>query len=159
MRLTQLLLVSANAGTRTGMRSLKSQSTPRPCHQQQVSKKYSPGWPRESLVYHSTPQGPESALRVLPLAGKHEGLCRGDSIWTDSTLRRLVLLGRLGPYLPHLPPYSALTSCACLPPCLAVHADGSREYDAHNLFGTAMAMRSHAAAAEVMGKRPFMLLR
>jgi hypothetical protein len=48
---------------------------------------------------------------------------------------------------------------ACLPPCLAVHADGSREYDAHNLFGTAMAMRSHAAAAEVMGKRPFMLLR
>lgn len=74
-RLTQLLLVSANAGTRTGMRSLKSQSTPRSCHQQQVSKKYSPGWPRESVVYHSTPQGPESALRVLPLAGKHEGLC------------------------------------------------------------------------------------
>jgi hypothetical protein len=41
----------------------------------------------------------------------------------------------------------------------AVHADGTLEYDAHNLFGTAMALRSAKAATEVIGKRPFFLLR
>jgi alpha-glucosidase (family GH31 glycosyl hydrolase) len=45
-------------------------------------------------------------------------------------------------------------SCAC-----AEHADGAREYDAHNLFGTTMAMRNSKAATAVMGKRPFLLLR
>jgi alpha-glucosidase (family GH31 glycosyl hydrolase) len=41
----------------------------------------------------------------------------------------------------------------------AEHADGTREYDAHNLYGTTMAMRSNPAATEVIGKRPFFLLR
>jgi hypothetical protein len=40
-----------------------------------------------------------------------------------------------------------------------VHADGTREYDAHNLFGTAMAVRNTKAATEIIGKRPFFILR
>jgi alpha-glucosidase (family GH31 glycosyl hydrolase) len=42
---------------------------------------------------------------------------------------------------------------------LAVYADGTTEYDAHNLFGTAMTMHTHAAAVDIMGKRPFMMVR
>lgn len=41
----------------------------------------------------------------------------------------------------------------------AVHADGSTEYDAHNLYGTTMAMRFHAAFTAITGKRPFILSR
>ncbi|KAF8061064.1 alpha-glucosidase [Scenedesmus sp. PABB004] len=42
----------------------------------------------------------------------------------------------------------------------ALHADGATEYDAHNLYGTAMAMRHHAAALAVNpGRRPFILTR
>jgi hypothetical protein len=43
--------------------------------------------------------------------------------------------------------------------CPAVYADGTTEYNAHNLFGTAMTMRTHAAAVEVMGRRPFVMVR
>jgi hypothetical protein len=41
----------------------------------------------------------------------------------------------------------------------AVYADGTTEYNAHNLFGTAMTMHTHEAAVEVMGRRPFMMVR
>ncbi|WIA20052.1 hypothetical protein OEZ85_005917 [Tetradesmus obliquus] len=41
----------------------------------------------------------------------------------------------------------------------AVHADGTTEYDAHNLYGTTMAMRFHAAFTAITGKRPFILSR
>eukprot|EP00775_Hariotina_reticulata_P010104 gene10104-10260_t len=41
----------------------------------------------------------------------------------------------------------------------ARHADGSLEYDAHNLFGTTMAMRHYEAFTSLFGKRPYMILR
>jgi alpha-glucosidase (family GH31 glycosyl hydrolase) len=44
--------------------------------------------------------------------------------------------------------------------CLfAVHANGAREYDVHNLYGTAMALEHHAAVEKITGKRPFLLTR
>lgn len=43
--------------------------------------------------------------------------------------------------------------------CATVHADGTTEYDAHNLYGTTMAMRFHAAFTAITGKRPFILSR
>uniref|UniRef100_A0A383VTZ3 Maltase n=1 Tax=Tetradesmus obliquus TaxID=3088 RepID=A0A383VTZ3_TETOB len=41
----------------------------------------------------------------------------------------------------------------------ALHADGTKEYDAHNLYGTAMAMRHHEALVAITGERPFILSR
>jgi len=41
----------------------------------------------------------------------------------------------------------------------AVHADGTLEYDAHNLFGTAMGKAHYQAVLAVTGKRPFLLSR
>ncbi|WIA20582.1 hypothetical protein OEZ85_004970 [Tetradesmus obliquus] len=41
----------------------------------------------------------------------------------------------------------------------ALHANGAREYDAHNLYGTAMALEHHAAVEKITGKRPFLLTR
>ncbi|KAF8062770.1 Alpha-glucosidase [Scenedesmus sp. PABB004] len=41
----------------------------------------------------------------------------------------------------------------------AKHADGALEYDAHSLFGTAMAKAHFEAFAKVTGKRPFQILR
>lgn len=69
-------------------------------------------------------------------------LCRGDMLCHIGLLQTAMLL-LCGP--PHF--------------CAAVHADGAKEYDAHNLFGTTMAMQSNKAATEVIGKRPFFILR
>ncbi|KAF8062769.1 alpha-glucosidase [Scenedesmus sp. PABB004] len=41
----------------------------------------------------------------------------------------------------------------------AKHANGAREYDAHNLYGTSMAWAHYNSVAEVTGKRPFLLTR
>lgn len=41
----------------------------------------------------------------------------------------------------------------------AAHANGARQYDTHNLFGTSMAMNHHTAFKAVVGKRPFLLSR
>lgn len=41
----------------------------------------------------------------------------------------------------------------------AEHADGTTEYDAHNLYGTSMAQRHYEAAVAVTNKRPFLLTR
>ena len=60
-----------------------------------------------------------------------------------------------GPFRNHA--VAVCLSASCL--CPAVHADGTREYDAHNLFGTAMAVRNTKAATEIIGKRPFFILR
>jgi hypothetical protein len=43
--------------------------------------------------------------------------------------------------------------------CSAEHADGTLEYDAHNLFGTTMAIRHYEAFTSLFKKRPFMVLR
>jgi hypothetical protein len=40
-----------------------------------------------------------------------------------------------------------------------VHTNGAREYDVHNLYGTAMALEHHAAVEKITGKRPFLLTR
>lgn len=41
----------------------------------------------------------------------------------------------------------------------ALHANGAREYDAHNLYGTSMALEHHKAVIDITGKRPFLLTR
>lgn len=41
----------------------------------------------------------------------------------------------------------------------AGHFDGSTEYNAHNLFGTAMAATHYPVVANITGKRPFLLSR
>eukprot|EP00878_Enallax_costatus_P002700 GHUV01002888.1.p1 GENE.GHUV01002888.1~~GHUV01002888.1.p1 ORF type:complete len:873 (+),score=203.93 GHUV01002888.1:194-2812(+) len=41
----------------------------------------------------------------------------------------------------------------------ALHANGVKEYDAHNLYGTAMALEHHKAFIDITGKRPFLLTR
>jgi alpha-glucosidase (family GH31 glycosyl hydrolase) len=50
-------------------------------------------------------------------------------------------------------------AAACAALHTAVHADGTTEYDAHNLYGTTMAMRFHEAFTGITGKRPFILSR
>lgn len=45
------------------------------------------------------------------------------------------------------------------PPCPAVRHGGVREYDTHNLFGTAMAHDHYRAFKAITGKRPFLLTR
>jgi alpha-glucosidase (family GH31 glycosyl hydrolase) len=42
---------------------------------------------------------------------------------------------------------------------VAEHFDNSTEYDAHNLYGFAMAKHHYQAAANIMGRRPFLLTR
>jgi alpha-glucosidase (family GH31 glycosyl hydrolase) len=51
--------------------------------------------------------------------------------------------------------------CCCRLPVLlcAAHANGARQYDTHNLFGTSMALNHHTAFKAVVGKRPFLLSR
>jgi alpha-glucosidase (family GH31 glycosyl hydrolase) len=41
----------------------------------------------------------------------------------------------------------------------ALHADGTREYDAHNLYGTNMAIAHWDSVARTTGKRPFLVSR
>ena len=42
---------------------------------------------------------------------------------------------------------------------LATHADGSVEYDAHNLYALSEALATHDAVRAVAGRRPFVLTR
>jgi alpha-glucosidase len=58
---------------------------------------------------------------------------------------------------PGMPREAPLSSNAISP--TATHADGSLEYDAHNLYGAAMAKSHYEAAVEVTGKRPFLVSR
>lgn len=58
---------------------------------------------------------------------------------------------------PGLPREAPLSSNAISP--TAKHADGSLEYDAHNLYGAMMSRSHHDAAVAVTGKRPFLLSR
>jgi hypothetical protein len=58
---------------------------------------------------------------------------------------------------PGYPREAALSSNAISP--TAKHADGSLEYDAHNLYGAAMAKAHYEASVEVTGKRPFLVSR
>jgi alpha-glucosidase len=58
---------------------------------------------------------------------------------------------------PGQPREAPLSSNAISP--TAKHADGSLEYDAHNLYGAAMAKSHYEAAVEVTGKRPFLVSR
>ena len=41
----------------------------------------------------------------------------------------------------------------------AQHADGSLEYNAHNVYGLSDAVATHAALEKITGKRPFILTR
>jgi hypothetical protein len=41
----------------------------------------------------------------------------------------------------------------------AEHYDNTTEYDAHNLYGFAMAKQHYQAAADIMARRPFLLTR
>jgi alpha-glucosidase (family GH31 glycosyl hydrolase) len=59
---------------------------------------------------------------------------------------------------------SVTDACVLAPAVLvlcapAAHANGARQYDTHNLFGTGMAMNHHASFKQVVGKRPFRLSR
>lgn len=51
------------------------------------------------------------------------------------------------------------STLGCVAIIVAGHADGTREYNAHNLYGTAMAKSHYEAITEITGKRPFMILR
>jgi hypothetical protein len=77
-------------------------------------------------------------------------LCRPGAVVRRLGSQRLVDGTRLGLFaMKHV-------CCVC---CCAAHPEGTREYDAHNLYGTAMARHFHDTYRDVSGKRTFLLTR
>lgn len=60
---------------------------------------------------------------------------------------------------PRSPAAGCVCSCSLTAVCPAVRHGGVREYDSHNLFGTAMAHDHYRAVKSITGKRPFLLSR
>lgn len=55
--------------------------------------------------------------------------------------------------------WHTVTVCTRARLLCAEHYDGTSEYDAHNLYGVAMAMAHYKAYTAATGKRPFNIIR